>query len=267
MVSKINARSLVLDLLFADVDSTLSIKQLLLAGELFCISGNSIRVAITRLSNDQMLESAARGMYRLSSNAKDKVKQLAYRADSIHFSKTWSGHYLAIHTGALGRVDRTALSVREKLLHLNGFRELQTDLFIRPDNLSESLAEIRERFIAAGFDARALFFIIKEVDHHYQQAVNELWDSESLNQKYKKMSSHIQAWLSRYDELELDVALRESLLIGREVIPQMKHDPLLPEPLINKQLQTAFFEDVQLLDQTGQRLWKRFMESHMHDEP
>ncbi len=263
MVVKNNARTLVMDLLFADPHATVTIRQFLQAGALFDINENNIRVALTRLSSDQLIKSVKRGEYSLTSKAKEISEPIAHRSNSPRQVRPWTGHYLAVHTGLLGRSDRGALTKRERTLHLNGFREFQPDLFIRPDNLAEDLESTRKRLVATGLDKRAPVFIIQTIDQDHQKAITRIWDKKALEQKYQKMSKRIQVWLAQVDMLELDVAARESLLIGREAIPMMMTDPLLPEPFVDTALQETFFNDVIHLNRVGHELWKQFAETHI----
>ena len=71
----------------------------------------------------------------------------------------WSGAYCAVHTGALGRSDRTALRRRERALSLLGFRELAPALSVRPDNLVAGLDGVRERLRKLGLEPQAPVFL------------------------------------------------------------------------------------------------------------
>ncbi len=255
MATKNNARVLIMDLLFADPDAAVNSRQFLLAAQLFSISENNVRVALTRLASDGLIESAARGVYRLSAQAKEISEPVANRAQGIKATKPWTGHYLAVHTGMLGRVDRTALKRRERTLRLNGFRELTAELFIRPDNLAEDFEQTREHLINTGLDQRAVMFVASQFDESHRGAIGKLWDKKALNDRYKKTSQHVTSWLALVEDLDIDVAARESMLIGRQAIPLMLTDPLLPEPFVDIALQQQFFSDVQRLDQVGHQLW------------
>jgi len=257
MATKNNARALIMDLLFADPEAAVNSRQFLLAAQLFDISENNVRVALTRLASDGLIESAARGVYRLSIQAKEISEPVANRAQGIKATKPWTGHYLVVHTGVLGRVDRTALKRRERTLRLNGFRELTSDLFIRPDNLAEDFTQTRDHLVSTGLDPRAVMFVATQFDPVHLGQIGTLWDKKALNDRYKKTSQHVQSWLTMVDELETEVAARESMLIGRQAIPLMLADPLLPEPFVDVALQQQFFSDVQRLDQVGHQLWQK----------
>ena len=55
-IAKMNARDLIIDLLLGLQGREISIKQIIIAAKLFEISENSIRVAVTRLSGDGVIE-------------------------------------------------------------------------------------------------------------------------------------------------------------------------------------------------------------------
>ncbi len=261
MPTKMNARALITDLLFAEPSAQINTRHFLLASQLFGISDNSTRVALTRLSADGVIESVERGVYRLTDQAKEISKPVANRLGGLNTTREWTGQYLAVHTGGLGRVDRSALNRRERTLHLNGFRELQSDLFIRPDNLEESFDDTLQRLIETGVDASVPMFIIGQFNKSTNKQISKLWDGKALNQRYQKTSQQIQKWLVGFEDLALDVAARESLLIGRQAIPLLMTDPLLPEPFINTVARQQFANDVRSLDQAGYQLWQQFFQS------
>jgi phenylacetic acid degradation operon negative regulatory protein len=256
MLVKNNARILIMDLLFADPEIVIHTKQFVMAAQLFGITENNIRVALTRLSSEGLIESAGRGVYRLTLEAKEISEPVVHRTGGLKMTCDWAGDYLAVHTGSLGRADRTALKRRERTLRLSGFRELQSDLFIRPNNFAESLENTRTHLVKNGLDTTVAMFIATKFDDQNTSEVITLWDKEMLNVRYKKISQQIQSWFSIVDQLELGVAARESLLIGRQAIPLMMTDPLLPEPFIDSVLQQQFINDVKRLDLKGHQLWQ-----------
>jgi phenylacetic acid degradation operon negative regulatory protein len=256
MLVKNNARILIMDLLFADPEIVIHTKQFVMAAQLFGITENNIRVALTRLSSEGLIESAGRGVYRLTLEAKEISEPVVHRTGGLKMTCDWAGDYLAVHTGSLGRADRTALKRRERTLRLSGFRELQSDLFIRPNNFAESLENTRTHLVKNGLDTTVAMFIATKFDDQNTSEVITLWDKEMLNVRYKKISQQIQSWFSIVDQLELGVAARESLLIGRQAIPLMMTDPLLPEPFIDSVLQKQFINDVKRLDLKGHQLWQ-----------
>lgn len=259
--AKMNARHLIIDLIMGSDGAPITIRQLLLAANLFDFSENSIRVAVTRLSSDGMIESAARGKYQFTRQWQAWATDMLKRKQGIQATKPWNHDYLAVFTGALGRVDRTALKRRERALRQYGFRELQTGLFIRPDNLAESFDETFKRLILSGLEPDANMFRVSHLDTASCQKVASLWHGETLNHTYASISQKIQAWLAQAQDCDVEQAARDSLLLGREAIPLLIADPLLPPPFIDEVARHQFVQDVQQLDQLGQKLWQQFYDT------
>lgn len=258
---KLNARSLIVDLLLASAGNLISIKQMVLAGRLFGITENGIRVAVTRLSADGVIEAVERGIYQFSDQSLEWAGLMLNRKNGIKATKPWNQHYFAVFTSMLGRVDRTALKRRERALRNYGFKELEQGLFIRPDNLVATFDDILNQLKANGLEARATMCHIRHFDELTMTKINELWTSELLNKNYEKISYKIQQWLAGRHELELEDAARESLLLGRHTIAQLISDPLLPEPFVNVKIRDQFAADVMELDQIGQQLWYQLFET------
>ena len=115
-IAKMNARDLIIDLLLGLQGREISIKQIIIAGKLFEISENSIRVAVTRLSGDGVIEAIERGVYQFTLQSHEWADVMLNRKNGIKQTKKWNQQYLAVFTGELGRVDRTALNRRERAL-------------------------------------------------------------------------------------------------------------------------------------------------------
>lgn len=111
-----------------------------------------------------MIQSVERGIYQLSPSAKDWAKVILNRKNGIKQTKEWQQHYLAVFTGTLGRIDRTALKKRERALRQFGFKELETGIYIRPDNLAYSFEKTCDELVLAGLEKEAKICIIQHVD-------------------------------------------------------------------------------------------------------
>ena len=258
---KLNARHLITDLLLASEGQPVSIKQMILAAKLFGLSENGIRVAVTRLSSEGVIVAVERGVYQLSEQSHEWANVMLNRRTGLRETKLWNQQYLAVLTGTLGRVDRTALKRRERALKHYGFRELEQGVFIRPDNLAASFEDILKNLKTAGLEPEAKMCQISYFDQVTAGMIKKLWATETLNKNYEKYSHIIQHWLSRVPALGLEDAARESLLLGRQTISLLMNDPLLPEPFINIEARNRFAADVQQLDQVGQQLWQQLHES------
>ncbi|MFW1799001.1 PaaX family transcriptional regulator [Acinetobacter nematophilus] len=261
VTQKINARTLITDLLLASEGKVISIKEMILAAKLFGLSENGIRVAVTRLASEGVIVAAERGVYQLSDQSHEWADVLLNRSTKgLKETKAWNEHYLCVFTGMLGRVDRTALKRRERALKHFGFRELELGVFIRPDNLVLSLEEIFTQMKSVGLESEAKMCYISSFDQITQSKIKELWSTETLNKNYEKYSHIIQHWLTRLPALGLEDAARESLLLGRQTISLLMNDPLLPETFVNVEARNQFACDVKKLDEVGQLLWQQLHE-------
>ncbi|MEL0028996.1 MAG: PaaX family transcriptional regulator, partial [Perlucidibaca sp.] len=156
---KINARHLILDLLLATQGQPLSAREAIAACRIFEISENSVRVALVRLSADGLIVAAGRGSYVLGPSANELAGDVATWRSAEQRVRAWSGNYVVACTSNLGRSDRTALRRRERALDMLGFRELEKDLHVRPDNLEGDIALIRQRLHVLGLEQEAVLFI------------------------------------------------------------------------------------------------------------
>lgn len=183
------------------------------------------------------------------------------RAHGLKATKQWNQQYLAVFTNAFGRVDRTALARRERALQYLGFTELETGIYIRPDNLSFTLDEIFEQLIQRGLEVDAEMCMIQRFDEQTVSSIPSLWNIKKLNQNYQKYSQQLELWFANLPTLSLIDAARESFLLGREIIVLLMKDPLLPESFIVVTLRQKFIENVLHLDKVGQKIWHTLNQS------
>lgn len=256
------AKKVVLDLLLAARGGPLPAQQLVMASELFGFSENNIRVTLARLSADDLLESAGRGQYRLTAKAMNVGDEVNAWRNAEKRLRDWSGDYLMVFTGMLGRVDRAALKQRERTLELMGFRELDTSLHVRPNNIEKNIAAVRKKLESMGLESNALVFAADHFSAADQRRIKALWDGKALNQNYQRQSQRLNDWMARYKELELDVAARESFLLGSEAVREIVFDPLLPEYFVDVAARQAFFRSMMALDLIGQSLWRELSARH-----
>lgn len=257
MMTKPNPRHLIMNLLLANDSQPLSARDAVAACRLFAISENSVRVTLVRLSAAGLIEASSRGAYGLGPNAAEFAADIATWRTAEQRLTTWNGDWLAVHVGNLGRSDRAILRVRDRALALLGLKELDRGLFVRPDNILGGVNVVRERLYKLGLEADAAVFVLNNLDHPREQRARQLWDGTELSTRYCEMIIRLENWLERADTLDLEVAARESFLLGNEAIRQLVFDPLLPEPLVDTRARRAFTDCVLRFDRTGHDIWRR----------
>ena len=253
---KPKARNLILDLLVAADGQPLSARDAITACALFNITANNVRVALVRLTAEGLIEAAGRGSYRLGPSAMDLAGEVAGWRGIEQRVRPWSGAYLAVHSGALGRSDRQALRRRQRALDMLGFRELERGLHVRPDNLGDGVEQVRTRLYALGLERSASIFVANGFDGARSAQLQKLWDLRGLNTRYRKLREQLRSWMDRCDELEPEVAAREAFLLGGKAIHQVVFDPLLPAPLVDAQARHDFVETVREFDRRGRQIWQ-----------
>jgi phenylacetic acid degradation operon negative regulatory protein len=252
------AKSVILELLGARAGEPLSARAAVAACELFDISQNSVRVALVRLGSSGLIEAAGRGEYRLASGAQQLAREVMSWRSAEEQVKRWSGDYVAVFSGSLGRCDRVALRRRARALSILGFAESERGLFLRPDNLRGGVAGVRTRLLALGLEPQARVFGASALGADHEACVRRLWDGKALSTAYRRSRSELERWLDGASGLEPDVAAREAFLLGGRAIRQIVYDPLLPPPFVDIEARRAFIESMKVMDREGRRLWERF---------
>ncbi|TBW58584.1 PaaX family transcriptional regulator [Marinobacter halodurans] len=248
---------LLMNLLTAMDEDVLRVRDAISLCELFGVTSNSTRVALTRLSAEGLIESCGRGQYQLTARAHTLTDDLRRWRTALQRLEAWTGQWVAAHLGGLGRSDKPALRRRKRALEMNGFQELSRDLYIRPDNLRGGVASVRERLYRLGLEGSAPVFLLSHLDDHYVPRARNLWDTTGLEQRYRDTASHLRQWLDQADRLSPEAAARESFVIGDRAIRQIVFDPLLPEQMIDATARQTFVDTLLTFDQTGHAIWRR----------
>ena len=258
VIVELTAKSLLLQLLSAAGGRPLPVRSALVAAELFGISENNVRVALARMSAEGLIESAARGEYRLAARAEELAREVAGWRDAEDRTTRWSGAYLAVFSGALGRADKRALRQRSRAFSMLGFVELERGLQVRPDNLRGGVEGVRRRLIALGLEPEALVYRADGFEVEVESRIRASWNGAALTTSYVQTRRKLERWLERAPCLELEVAARESFLLGSRAIRQIVYDPLLPAPFVDVAERRAFIAAMKAMDGEGRRIWLEF---------
>ena len=250
----IQPRQLILKLILGADDETLSARGAIACCALFGIQDNCARVALNRLAATGMIEGVERGLYRLGHKATALAGEVRTWRSAEARTRAWNGSFVAVHVGGLGRTDRAALRTRERAFELLGFRELETDLFVRPDNLVGGVAGVRERLARLGVDA--LVFLASELDPARDARARGLWDGKALTRGYVATREKLERWLAKSDHLTRELSARESFLLGSAAIRTIVFDPLLPAPLVDVEARRSLLATVKEFDERGHAIWR-----------
>ncbi len=252
---KPTAKSLILDLLLAAKGRPLSAKQAIAACAIFDISVNNTRVALVRLSAEGLIESAGRALYQLTDDAHTLADDVAAWRTRSKRVRNWDGSYIVVQANKLARSEAKQQRARARALLMLGFQPLNEHLFIRPNNIEDSLDAVRTRLYKLGLEKEAPVFGALEFDNATQERILTLWNPAELEANYTQLEKKMRTWLDRHSTLEPEVAARESFLLGGTAIKHVVYDPFLPAEWVNVQARERFLGAVDDVDQAGMRIW------------
>ncbi len=250
------------DLILSIADSvsrpTLTSAQLIAAGALFGIDSRAIRVALTRLTRNGVLQALERGEYGLGPKG-DRMHAAVVAWDGLEDTvKPWTRGWIAVHTGPLKRGDRSAVRARERAMRLKGFAPLESGLWIRPDNLTDSIDDVRSALVSLGLDDRARVLLVMQLSPHSPGAIERLWDRKRLERGYRQNIDRLAASTARVKRMSVGDAARETLMVGRSVTSAILLDPLLPQELVDVALRKRLNSDMRDYNRLGRNAWKAF---------
>lgn len=254
----ISPRALVLSLLSGTGATRQTIARLIDAAALFGIEAATLRVAVTRLMKENLLESPERGVYQPGPKARALTRRVQDWQNVRERVMPWQGDWLVALTHALGRTDRKQLRARERALALFGYRETGAGIWVRPANLARPLDLHREDLTAIGADPSIMLLRVSETAMDPAPDWPALWQPDAHARTCSAAITGMQESLARLPGLAADAAARETFLTGQAVIRLINFDPLLPPELAD---QETFFEMVDRMREynaAGQECWRRY---------
>ena len=256
-----SARALVLSLLSSRRDEPESISRLIQAGGLFDIGASTLRVAVTRLLKEDLLESPSRGLYQPGPKSRSLIRRLQDWQNVEHKIAPWTGGWLIALTQHLGRTDRKQLGARERALGLSGYRRTPEGVWTRPANLALALNEHRDELISIGADPDILLVHANEIDAPAASDWPGLWSTDALAATYEEATTAMEQSLAGLPDLPVPDAARETLLIGQAVIRLINYDPLLPPDLADQAGFLKMVDTMRTYNEDGLKRWQAFFAS------
>lgn len=250
-------RHLILNLLLGAGGDALGARDAVAACALLGIQESSARVALARLTAAGLLVASARGAYTLGPAARPLADDVSAWRDQAAPVREWSGDWIAVHAGALGRSDRVALRARQRAFGLLGLAEFERGLHLRPDNLAGGVDAVRERLARLVPDTGFTVFVASALAPDHDAAARALWDGRALTHRYRTLAAELDGWDPA--PLSREEAAREAFERGNEAIHMRVFDPLLPAPLVDTDARDAFFAAVRRFDAAGQAIWQQFL--------
>jgi phenylacetic acid degradation operon negative regulatory protein len=258
----LTARELVIDFLSNRYPREMSVQEIAGVGNALGFSEQSLRMALTRLVEQSVAANTGRGVYRLSPSGEAMRDEVRKWRNLDDLAKPWSGGWIGVFDAAVPRSDRAALRRHERAMRLRGFRELQTGLWVRPANLRDSVAELREHLRALGLHPGALVVGLNDLDDEARAKATSLWDTAAMLARYRSLADELIASKRKLERIPLDTAAAESMVLGRDVIRHINLDPVLPEELMPQRALSNLIRVMSDYDQNARQIWRRFMRAH-----
>jgi phenylacetic acid degradation operon negative regulatory protein len=257
----VSPRALVLSLMSSAFTAPQSIGRLINAAALFDIEPATLRVAVTRLLKEGLLESPDRGVYQPGPKSRALTRRVQGWKNVADRIAPWQGDWLLALTGHLGRTDRKQLRARERALALSGYKETESGYWVRPANLSRKLTDHRADLIGIGADEDISLLRVSE--HALAEAApwTSLWSTEDLARTYEQATDTMLTSLERLPNLPKEIAARESLLIGQAVIRAINFDPLLPPELADQEAFLRMVDTMVRYNDAGRKCWQAYYAS------
>jgi phenylacetic acid degradation operon negative regulatory protein len=254
----LSAPELILSLLDAAPDATLTATRMVAAGDLLGIDPGALRVAAARLVKKGVLAQPARGVYRIGARGGHLQRAVLEWAQVESRLKPWKGDWIGVFTAHLKGTDRAVRRARARALRLRGFVETVPGLAVRPANLRLDPATLREELLGFGLDEAALVLEIGACEPPHVIDPGALWNREILERGYRANIDRLVASTARIADLDAFGAARETLLLGRKVMRDILLDPLLPDGLVDSRLRSAMIAAMKRYDALGKGCWRTF---------
>src|SRR6516162_3301106 len=260
----LTAKELVLDFLSNRAPREMAAKVIVDSAAALGFSEQSIRMALTRLVEEELARNPARGLYCLAPSGDAMRREVRKWRTITALTQSWSHDWICIYDAPIARSDRAALRRHEQAIRLRGFRELRTGLWLRPANLRLATAELREELGALGLHGDALVAEIRDLDEHAGLQAMGLWNVKALLASYEALMGAMESSQRRIERMQLAEAAGETLVHGRDVVRHINLDPLLPEELMPQQPLRAMVHTMLAYDDKARAIWRRFMRQFDH---
>jgi len=250
---EMNPRNIILDLMGVSHPNPMEAAHLNEISVIFDVPVNNLRVALTRLVAKGMLDNTQRGVYRLSAKAIVRNEFTRRWKSPQYSSQQWDGSWIACHLSK-----GTNRSLRTKSINaLNwfGFKPGLDGMWVRPNNLLQSVPDLLSQLRNLGLEASAQVFSLSDVEPILAQSWQTLWATDELDKRYGQLNKKLLYSFKQLQNPKTNTTLLETCLLGSEAIHYLATDPQLPNEIrpskFYEQLRTTMLE----YDQIGRKIW------------
>ncbi len=259
-VEEPNTIDMVLDLL-AVKKSAMPASDFCRAGAVLGHQSQVVRVSLTRLLAARKIRRTARGMYELHGPTLSLADALETWSLETAGEVPWEGSWVAVHDTKVARSDRTVWRRHHLALGLRGFAEHAPGLHVHPANRPGTVDDERKRLEALGLAKDASVFLLSHWGQHDAASARCLWPAKDLCDRYRSLERAMRQHLKDIRRLPVEVALRETMLLGRTAVMVLLKDPMLPPALMDPRPRARFVSQLQVYKAFGTAYWSDWLSS------
>lgn len=256
--SRPTPKRLILSLLSAPGLATIEVGHLIQWAQLFSIDPAATRVAVGRLVKQGFITALGRGSYAIGPHGRQMAQTASHWIDAEDRVGAWNEGWLVVHTSHLGRTNKTALRARERAFRLNGFAELVSGLWCRPDNLVQTVNQTRGTLVELGLESEAVVMRVSDIPGMDSSRLFRLWPRDQLEAGYRETIEAMRNSVQRLDGMTQNEAARETFLVGEAVIRRINEDPLLPDQMVAADARREMIRQMVKYNQIGRTAWEDF---------
>lgn len=259
MARPTSANRIALALLGAARGRSLSAPMFVGAGEILGVSGNAMRVALSRLSTSGDLVTEERGRYALAPSRRGAVAHVRTYRTGFAARVSWSGGFIGVLTAELPRKNAALVNRRQRALELSGFREFRHGLWVRPDNLEGGRAAIAAHLARLGLDDAAEVIEVR-FDASQLKQVEKAWAVSADATRANALTTRVQRLVASMAKRPIHTVAAQSFWLGDEVLRFLARDPLLPASIADPEPRRRLADAMSTLDERGYATWQSLLE-------
>lgn len=254
-----SAQLVALSVLGASRGRALSAPVLVGAGDILGVSGNAMRVALSRLTSSGDLVMEGRGRYALSEARLRAVAHVRTYRTGFAARVTWKGDFLGVLTADLPRRNAALVSRRENALELSGFRPFRHGVWARPDNLEGGRVAVAAHLSRLGLDDDA-DVVGLTLDTTQVKQLEKAWKVAADSTRANLLVERIETFMESMDDKPLPKVAAQSFWLGDEVLRFLARDPLLPPSMADPAPRKALARAMEQLDERAYAVWVGLLE-------
>lgn len=255
VLAELTPRTVVLDMLAIAGDTPLASPALVRGGDIMGFQPVAMRVAVSRLAAQKLIESPRRGEWQLAGEA-PWARERARWQNLDALLAPWQGGWWVVATQKVSRSSRARWRNHERALWQRGFREAHRDLFVRPANLTLDFAALHQELMGLGMHPDSVLMEASQLSFQPKPA---LWDARRWPQAQAKVLAKMLGLIEKNSAADDKKRCEHFLRMGRAATRTLNTDPLLPEEWTGPSPRRDLVALMPRFIATGRNLWFQYL--------